>query len=167
MQFKTIMTVMLVSSVSLLIACGDSSDTESRSGMDTREVTKQSSPQTPSLDQRVEATAPAQFSANTSEPAVAETSIAKKPAEVNVADTTVVVASGQSLYATCMGCHGATGSGGVGPQLTGKTKDFLVERMKAYRAGEQVGPMTAMMAPMASAMTDEQIDRVVDYILNF
>ncbi|MBE0493251.1 MAG: cytochrome c [Thiomicrospira sp.] len=135
--------------------------------MDTREVTKQSTPQTPSLDQRFEATAPAQFSAKTSEPAEAETSIAKKPAEVEAANTTVAVASGQSLYSTCMGCHGATGSGGVGPQLTGKTKDFLVERMKAYRAGEQVGPMTAMMAPMVSGMTDEQIDRVVDYILTF
>lgn len=167
MQFKTIMTVMLVSGASLLIACGDSSDTESRSGMDTREVTKQSSPQTPTLNQRVEATPLPQRSADPSEAPVAETSIAKKPAEMNAADTTVVVASGQSLYASCMGCHGATGSGGVGRQLTGKTKDFLVARMKAYRAGEQVGPMTAMMAPMASGMTDEQIDRVVDYILTF
>lgn len=167
MQFKTIMTVMLVSGASLLVACGDSSDTESRSGMDTREVTKQPTPQTPTLDQRVETMPLPQTSSETNQSTVTETPVAEKPAEVEAADTTVAVASGQSLYATCMGCHGATGSGGVGPQLTGKSKDFLVDRMKAYRAGEQIGPMTAMMAPMAAAMTDEEIDRVVDYVLTF
>lgn len=176
MQFKTIMTVMLVSSASLFIACSDSSDTDSSSssGMDTREVTKQPEPQTPSLDQRVESAPAPQESTETAEAPATETEsktteapIVEKPAEVDVADTTVAVASGESLYATCIGCHGATGAGGVGPQLSGKTKEFLVDRIKTYRAGEQVGPMTAMMAPMVSAMTDEEINRVVDYILTF
>lgn len=174
MKFKTIMAVMLVSSASLLIACSDSSDTDSSSGMDTREVTKQPEPQTPSLDQRVESipmpeesTDTADAPATETESKTAEAPIVEKPAEVEAADTTVTVASGESLYATCIGCHGATGAGGVGPQLSGKTKDFLVDRIKQYRAGEQVGPMTAMMAPMVSAMTDEEIDRVVDYILTF
>lgn len=176
MQFKTIMTVMLVSSASLFIACSDSSDTDSssNSSMDTREVTKQPESQTPSLDQRVESAPAPQESANTadapvveSEPEMAEAPVVEKPDEAEAAQITVAVASGESLYATCIGCHGATGAGGVGPQLTGKTKDFLVDRIKTYRAGEQVGPMTAMMAPMVSSMTDEEIDRVVDYILTF
>ncbi|WP_245603341.1 c-type cytochrome [Thiomicrospira pelophila] len=176
MQFKTIMTVMLVSSASLFVACSDSSDSspQSSSEVDTREVTKQPEPQTPTLDQRVEATPAPQESTEMTdastmeaEPKAAEIPAVEEPVEVEVAETVVEVASGKTLYATCIGCHGATGAGGVGPQLTGKSKDFLVERIKAYRAGEQVGPMTAMMAPMVSAMTDEEIDRVVDYILTF
>lgn len=170
MRVKTLLTALLIGSASLLVACGDSSEpsSSSSSGMDTREVTKQPETRAPSLDQRVESgqipqnnTKTLDVQETTSEPIME--AIAK---EVE-AETVVSVVSGQSLYASCMGCHGATGAGGVGPQLSAKTKDFLVQRMVAYRAGEHVGPMTAMMAPMVSAMTDDEIDRVVDYILTF
>ena len=67
-------------------------------------------------------------------------------------------------YATCIGCHGAGGEGGVGPQLDGQTSENIVEKLNKYRAGEQVGPMTAMMAPMAASLTDEQIKELGDYL---
>lgn len=74
---------------------------------------------------------------------------------------------GQAAYASCVGCHGATGGGGVGPELKSKTRDDLVTKLKAYRAGEQVGPMTAMMAPMALGLSDADIDALADYIVTF
>ena len=77
------------------------------------------------------------------------------------------VVDGQSAYTTCIGCHGAAGEGGVGPRLAGQSAADLVAKMNAYRAGEQVGPMTAMMAPMAASLTDAEIQALADYITTF
>lgn len=84
-----------------------------------------------------------------------------------VAEVTGAAQSGSSLYATCIGCHGATGGGGVGPKLAGQPKADLIAKLKQYKAGEQVGPMTAMMAPMASGLSDEEIETVSEYITTF
>jgi len=72
--------------------------------------------------------------------------------------------NGASIYSTCMGCHGAGGEGGVGPKLAGQLKADLIAKLHRYKAGEQVGPMTGMMAPMAQPLSDADIDAVADYI---
>src|SRR5690554_790246 len=74
------------------------------------------------------------------------------------------VAAGQAAYSTCMGCHGADGNGGVGPKVAGQDAGELADKMKKYRAGEEVGPMTAMMAPMAASLSDEDIDNLSAYM---
>ena len=71
--------------------------------------------------------------------------------------------SGESLYATCIGCHGAAGEGGVGPKLAGQPQADTAALLHKYKAGEQVGPMTAMMAPMAQGLSDEDIEAVAEY----
>ncbi|WP_235584642.1 c-type cytochrome [Thiomicrospira sp. WB1] len=77
------------------------------------------------------------------------------------------VASGGQLYSTCVGCHGANGEGGVGPKLAGQAKADLVSKMKQYKAGEEVGPMSAMMIPQAQQLSQAEIEAVAQYITTF
>ena len=73
------------------------------------------------------------------------------------------VAAGQGAYATCVGCHGAAGEGGVGPKLAGASAADTAAKLRAYKAGEQVGPMTSMMAPMAAGLSDADIENIAAY----
>ncbi|MBN2866500.1 MAG: c-type cytochrome [Thiotrichales bacterium] len=71
--------------------------------------------------------------------------------------------AGQAAYATCIGCHGAAGEGGVGPKLAGQAAADVAAKLHAYKKGEQVGPMTSMMAPMAAGLSDADIDNIAAY----
>ena len=71
--------------------------------------------------------------------------------------------AGQAAYATCVGCHGAAGEGGVGPSLAGVSASETAAKLNRYRAGEQVGPMTSMMAPMAAGLSDADIANIAAY----
>ncbi|BBP44068.1 c-type cytochrome [Thiosulfativibrio zosterae] len=73
------------------------------------------------------------------------------------------VAAGQASYATCVGCHGAAGEGGVGPKLAGQAAADISHKLHQYKAGEQVGPMTSMMAPMAAGLSDADIANIAAY----
>ncbi|MDX1346749.1 MAG: c-type cytochrome [Thiomicrorhabdus chilensis] len=72
-------------------------------------------------------------------------------------------AAGQGAYATCVGCHGAAGEGGVGPKLAGQPAADIAAKLHKYKAGEQVGPMTSMMAPMAAGLSDADIENIAAY----
>jgi len=73
--------------------------------------------------------------------------------------------AGQAKYATCIGCHGPTGQGqAIFPKVAGKDFDYLVEVMKKYRAGEQVGPNSMMMMPHAMNLSDEDIADLAAYM---
>ncbi|BBP45753.1 hypothetical protein THMIRHAS_11260 [Thiosulfatimonas sediminis] len=72
--------------------------------------------------------------------------------------------SGEKVYATCVGCHGAAGEGGVGPKLAGQEIAAIVEKLQRYKSGEQVGPMTGMMAPMAAGLSDGDMQAVAEYV---
>jgi len=76
-------------------------------------------------------------------------------------------ASGSSVYGSCVGCHGASGEGGVGPKLAGQTSAEIADKLNKYKAGEQVGPMTAMMAPMAQGLSADDVTAVSEYIAGF
>ena len=152
---KLIASSTLVMALSLsLMGCGDN-QTESKTTVDTREVTKQPEPQAPSLQQRIEA------------PVSSAIQEAPTPPKITEVKMQPQAASGQALYASCAGCHGMQGDGGVGPKLKGQKEEDLISKMILYRAGEQVGPMTGMMAPMVKDMSDEDIERVVKFILTF
>lgn len=72
--------------------------------------------------------------------------------------------SGDKLYSTCVGCHGAMGEGGVGPRLNNQTPADIVAKLELYKSGAEVGPMTAMMAPMAMPLSAEDMQVIADYI---
>ena len=83
------------------------------------------------------------------------------------AAVTVAAANGAGLYATCIGCHGAAGEGGMGPKLAGQSIDALVTKLNLYKSGEQVGPMTAVMAPMAQPLSDAEILALAEHVQTF
>lgn len=91
-----------------------------------------------------------------------EAKVAESPAPAVVAGP-----SGAALYGSCVGCHGAAGEGGVGPKLQGQSTADVAAKLRQYKAGENVGPMTAMMAPMAQGLSDAEIDAVSEYIAGF
>ncbi|TVP85146.1 MAG: cytochrome c [Thioalkalivibrio sp.] len=73
--------------------------------------------------------------------------------------------AGQAKYATCVGCHGAEGQGqAIFPAVAGKEVDYLVDVLNQYRAGDQVGPNTAMMMPHAMNLSDEDIADLAAYM---
>lgn len=77
------------------------------------------------------------------------------------------VVSGEQLYITCVGCHGATGEGGVGPKLAGLSQETIIENLLNFKAGKNKGPMSAMMIPNAQQLSDDDISAVAEYIAGF
>lgn len=71
---------------------------------------------------------------------------------------------GASVYSTCAGCHGGSAEGGIGPKLAGQAVDAIVAKLNRYKSGEQIGPLTGMMAPMAVPLSDEQMQAVAEYL---
>ncbi|SFR51606.1 c-type cytochrome [Thiomicrospira sp. ALE5] len=178
----TFFAATLAGSSLMLVGCGSDNYSDAEKKVDTREVAKPAEPSMPSLSSRVESDIPATFTGSTDSQAMPETTTSpgqppmmaeEVPETLTEATETVTqvaaapAANGQQLYSTCMGCHGATGGGGVGPKLQGQDRDDFISKMNAYRAGEQVGPMTAMMAPMAANLTDAEIEALADYIVTF
>ena len=91
------------------------------------------------------------------------------PIMVNIEGGNVQVAQveelpGKALYASCVACHGAQGSGGIGPTLAGKSHEYIMGRLMAYKAGEKIGPQSNMMWSQASMLSEKEIHQVTEYI---
>jgi len=71
-------------------------------------------------------------------------------------------AAGKAKAAACAACHGAEGVSAmdIWPNLAGQKPGYLVKQMKAFRDGGRKDPM---MSPMASALTDEDINNLAAY----
>ena len=63
---------------------------------------------------------------------------------------------------TCVACHGNDGIGILPeyPNLSGQHADYLEETLRAYRSGQR---KNAVMAGMAAALTDEDIEALARY----
>ncbi|HET9978769.1 MAG TPA: c-type cytochrome [Burkholderiaceae bacterium] len=69
----------------------------------------------------------------------------------------------QSLAATCANCHGTNGravDGASVPGLAGMPAAYIVEQMKAFKAGTR--PAT-VMHQLAKGYSDAQIDTIAGY----
>ena len=75
-------------------------------------------------------------------------------------------ADGEALYqSVCRNCHGPTAMGMASfPKLAGQPAEYLRGRLEQYRAGEKVGYNTALMAPHAAELSDEDIEALASYI---
>ena len=82
----------------------------------------------------------------------------------NVEVAQVAELPGKALYAGCIACHGAQGSGGIGPTLAGKSHEYIMGRLMAYKAGEKIGPQSNMMWSQASMLSEKEIHQVTEYI---
>ncbi|MCW9025155.1 MAG: cytochrome c4 [Gammaproteobacteria bacterium] len=70
--------------------------------------------------------------------------------------------SASMLANTCAGCHGTNGSsmGPASPTIAGISKDFFIETMEAYKAGERV---STIMSRIAKGYTEEEIKRMAGF----
>ena len=76
------------------------------------------------------------------------------------------LAVGEALYGDgCRNCHGPTAKGMASfPKLAGLGEAHLTLRLEQYRAGEHVGPNSALMAPNAADLTDADIADLAAWI---
>lgn len=69
----------------------------------------------------------------------------------------------RSLAATCANCHGTDGravEGSSVPGLAGLPADYIVEQMKAFKAGTR---QATVMQQLAKGYSDAQIERLAAY----
>ena len=72
--------------------------------------------------------------------------------------------AGEAKYAACSACHGANGGGGVGPQLSGQTSEYIVNRLTQYKNGEKVGSQSNLMWAQAGMLSETDITDLADYV---
>jgi len=66
----------------------------------------------------------------------------------------------------CAVCHGQGGGAPIVnnyPKLKGQNKDYLISALKAYRAGERKGGLSAVMTGQATSLSDADIDALSAY----
>lgn len=76
------------------------------------------------------------------------------------------MSAGETMYReACAQCHGRAGRGMASfPSITGKDEDYLATRLMEYRDGETVGPNSALMKPVAEALSDEDIANLSAFV---
>jgi cytochrome c553 len=68
----------------------------------------------------------------------------------------------------CAGCHGKNGEGqGIFPKVAGQSAEVLAAKLRDYKAGKHMGEQTAMMAPNAQNLSEEDIDALAAYMASF
>ena len=71
----------------------------------------------------------------------------------------------RGLWAGCAACHGQGGEGmGVFPALKGKTADYIVGRLNAYKNRETIGNMSSTMWAQAGMLSDSDIETIGKFI---
>jgi len=77
------------------------------------------------------------------------------------------VALGREKFVQCAACHGADGRSTVIPQypkIGGQSGPYVVNALKAYRDGRRQGSYAAIMAAVAKALSDDDIENLAAYI---
>ena len=94
----------------------------------------------------------------------AKTEAPAAPAPEVAAPVPAVVDGATKYTASCASCHGAAGQGmGAFPKLAGLTADAVKSKLADYKAGKQMGAQTAVMAPIASQLTDEEVEALANH----
>ena len=68
----------------------------------------------------------------------------------------------RNLAAACFTCHGTDGNsvGGIPPSLAGQNRDYLLQQLKEFKAGQR--PST-LMHQQAKGYTDQQLEALAAY----
>lgn len=72
------------------------------------------------------------------------------------------IAAGEQKASACVGCHGQKGGSGNAqwPNLAAQQPVYLVNQLKAFKAGDRSNPM---MQSMASSLSNEDMDNLAAY----
>ena len=78
----------------------------------------------------------------------------------------VDVDAGEKRYhENCHNCHGPAGMGVASyPKVSGKDFSDIVDKLNRYRAGEKIGPNSALMISMAKKLSDIEIQILAAYL---
>lgn len=76
---------------------------------------------------------------------------------------------GAKLYIdkTCASCHGDGGNKPTVenyPKLGGQNAKYIVEKLQGYKSGDITGGQAAVMKPMASMLSDDEMQAIADYL---
>ena len=68
-------------------------------------------------------------------------------------------------HKSCHNCHGPAGMGVASyPKVSGKDFSYIVDKLNRYRAGEKIGPNSALMISMAKKLSDIEIKILAAYL---
>jgi cytochrome c553 len=71
----------------------------------------------------------------------------------------------RGLWAGCAACHGQNGEGmAVFPALKGQTKEYITDRLYAYKNKETVGGMSSTMWAQAGMLSESDIETIGKFI---
>ena len=78
-------------------------------------------------------------------------------------------AAGKAAYGICGACHGMKGEGVKAmnaPRLAGQSDWYIVSSLKRFKSGARGAgdPIAATMVPMATMLSDKQMEDVAAYI---
>jgi len=67
--------------------------------------------------------------------------------------------AGKAKSATCAACHGTNGVAiaPTYPNLAGQKTEYIVAQLKAFKSGERTGASSAIMAPMAMPLSEQDM----------
>ncbi len=66
---------------------------------------------------------------------------------------------------SCRACHGNRAQGASSyPRLADKDAKAIAAKLKRYRAGEKIGPNSALMIPQAKKLSDQDIANLSTYV---
>lgn len=161
---KPTLWMALASATLLLSACGQSGDQQNT--QNAASASTHSAPVTQQAEPAASETKPTESVTEKPADHVVETDAAPGAmgAKAEPEQPKAPADKGAEVYGQCVGCHGPRGGGGVGPRLAGQSADALMRKLKDYKAGKQMGPQTAMMAPIAQGLSDADIEAVANYI---
>ncbi len=74
-------------------------------------------------------------------------------------------AAGKGKAAACIACHGANGVAiaPTYPNLAGQKAAYIVAQIQAFKSGERKGAASAIMAPMAVGLSDQDMMDIAEY----
>ena len=74
-------------------------------------------------------------------------------------------AAGKAKAATCIACHGENGVSLIPnyPNLAGQKVDYIVAQLQAFKSGERKGASSAIMAPMAAGLSEQDMMDLAAY----
>jgi len=75
---------------------------------------------------------------------------------------------GAELYKAkgCIACHGEAGisAAPIWPNIAGPPKQYLIAQMKDIKSGERDNGMSVTMQAVMSAVSDEEIEKIADWL---
>lgn len=79
----------------------------------------------------------------------------------------LLAADGKKIFTEngCYGCHGLNAQGGSGfPKLAGKSKEYLISKLKGYKSGKIHSNRANMMYSFAKKLSNKEIEEVAKYL---